>query len=364
MTEAFLSLDQLIGHSRVKRHLQRIAARQTVPHALLFSGPEGVGKRLCAEAFGRLLVETAKESHPDLHLFRPEGKTGMHSLERLRSFGREVYLAPFEAKKKVFILDEADRMLPTSANALLKTFEEPPRSCVIILVSSRPEKLLSTILSRCQKVPFFSLKQEEIVSYLKTQFGMATEEAKRYFFWAKGSLGKIVQRVARKDEREEEALEVLLLKGLAEGALTSYGRLLALSEKLAAILEKRLKEEEKTLFETFLGEQAEHMTALQKEALQKEVEGILSVRKIGEVKELFEGVQGWFRDMHLLRVGGVSSLLMHPDYEEALLREVEKEQKFLSLEEVGEAVSMALLSLERSTSLKICFEQLFMRCQI
>ena len=78
--------------------------------------------------------------------------------DRSLSLGREmcekVYMAPFEAKWKIFIIEDAERMLPTSANALLKTFEEPAPNSVIILISDHPERLLPTVLSRCRKVHF------------------------------------------------------------------------------------------------------------------------------------------------------------------------------------------------------------------
>ena len=80
----------------------------------------------------------------------------MHSIDALRSLQKEVYLAPYEAKWKVFIIHDADRMLPTSANALLKTFEEPYKTSVIILLSSKPENL-PTLLSRCRRWHFNSL---------------------------------------------------------------------------------------------------------------------------------------------------------------------------------------------------------------
>ncbi len=78
----------------------------------------------------------------------------MHSIESVRNFIHEVSMAPYGSKYKVFIIHDAERMLPTSANALLKTFEEPSKNSVIILISNHADILIPTILSRCTVVRF------------------------------------------------------------------------------------------------------------------------------------------------------------------------------------------------------------------
>ncbi len=128
-----------------------------VPNTLLF-----VGSNLLEEAkrFAAGLIGTELETHPDLHLYLPEGKSGMHSIDSIRQFIEEVAFPPFQAPVKVFIIDQAERMLPTSSNALLKTCEEPPADTCILLLSSDPEALLPTILSRCRKMIFPSAHQK------------------------------------------------------------------------------------------------------------------------------------------------------------------------------------------------------------
>lgn len=96
------------------------------------------------------LLHTKAEHHPDLHFYRPEGKTGMHSIASMRQLCDEVALPPHEAPVKVFIVTEAERMLETSANALLKTFEEPTERTHFILLTHHPERIAPTLLSRAQ----------------------------------------------------------------------------------------------------------------------------------------------------------------------------------------------------------------------
>lgn len=120
-----------------------------IPHALLLSGPRGAP--LAQEAIDFAIKLTGKHPHPDIHEYFPEGKTEMHPISTIRSLTSDVNLVPYSAPWKVFIIHDAERMLPTSSNALLKTLEEPSAHTCILLLSHHPEKLLPTILSRTQK---------------------------------------------------------------------------------------------------------------------------------------------------------------------------------------------------------------------
>ncbi len=99
-------------------------------------------------------AKIAAGNHPDLHIFRPEGKSGMHPMASIRQLLDEIYMPPFEGPCKIFILYGAERMLPSSSNALLKTLEEPLENTFFILISDEPDALLPTIRSRCRTVLF------------------------------------------------------------------------------------------------------------------------------------------------------------------------------------------------------------------
>lgn len=153
--------EHISGNDEVKTYLFRIIECQTIPQSFLFAGAKSASPGDFAHAFGNAIAGPA-----DIHEYFPEGKIGMHSMESMRKFSNEVYLAPFNGQRKVFIIHEADRMLATSANALLKTFEEPAKSSVIILVSNNPSNLLPTILSRCTTVRFHGRDIEPVGSAL------------------------------------------------------------------------------------------------------------------------------------------------------------------------------------------------------
>lgn len=127
-------------------------ASERIPHALLFSGARGAKLAEAARQFAIDLI--GKHPHPDVHEYFPEGKTHMHPIQNLRKLTEDIGFVPYQAKWKLYIVHEAERMLPTSSNALLKTFEEPTKSTIIVLLSHHPEKMLPTILSRCQKIAF------------------------------------------------------------------------------------------------------------------------------------------------------------------------------------------------------------------
>jgi DNA polymerase-3 subunit delta' len=135
MNKAF---DDIIGNDQIKNYLAGMVEKRMIAQSLLFAGPDGIGKSLFAQSFAKLIVGAKNPSHPDIYHYHTEGKIGMHSIQSMRQFSEEVYLGPYEAKKKVFIIHDAHRMLTYSANALLKTFEEPaPKQVAFFLFPTR-----------------------------------------------------------------------------------------------------------------------------------------------------------------------------------------------------------------------------------
>jgi|GEM_PF-3091360 len=93
-------------------------------------------------------------NHPDLHFLAPEGKANLHPMASIQKLVREMALPPFESARKIFIIEQAEKMLPSSSNALLKTLEEPNPDTHFFLLSDHPDLLLPTILSRLQPLSF------------------------------------------------------------------------------------------------------------------------------------------------------------------------------------------------------------------
>lgn len=175
-------LDAIKAQPMALKTLRSAVAQEQLASSYLFEGPSGVGKEMAAVALAVELVargnaqikkRIADDNHPDVRIFRPreEGKRNI-KVEQLRA---EILplaqFAPFEASASFFIFPQADvsfpEIQPESANALLKTLEEPKRGVHFILVAERADRLLPTIRSRCQRVRFHALPQEVLEDILR-----------------------------------------------------------------------------------------------------------------------------------------------------------------------------------------------------
>ncbi|NGX43774.1 MAG: DNA polymerase III subunit gamma/tau [Chlamydiae bacterium] len=346
----------IIGNDRVKSYLTRMMEKEKIAQSMLFAGPDGVGKSLFAEYFARLVLDTEKQHHPDLHIYRPQGKIGMHSIGSMRQFSREVYMAPFQAKRKVFIIHDAHRMLSYSANALLKTFEEPSLASVIILLSSSPEQLLPTILSRCQKIRFFPIEHSDLVRFIQTRKDVPSDKASAIAYRARGSIGQAVRIL----EQENDPTREILLQSLASGLLRSYSGVQQVVKEINEQVTILLKGGEEAIRSQLFQDFAEDLPAVQKHEIEKEVEGYLTMQRVVEASALFDIILSWARDLQLLHVNGNKNLLMNPDYETELTQALQR-GKLIPLEQLQEAISEAKLALQRSTPLEYCLENLLLK---
>ncbi len=237
-----MTFDQIIGHDRQKDILRRAITAGRLAHAYLFEGPEGVGKKLVALAVARAVYcrqqtgcgtctacrKVDHNNHPDLHLVEPAG-AGI-KIDQIRELQRELAYRPLEGTKKICIIDRADTLNPAAGNALLKTLEEPPGDALLILLAARPERLLTTIRSRCQRLPFHRLSRGQIRDVLVDKLGLDETEAQVHAALADGSLTRAFGR----NRETFEALRREILQRLAPGNLTEELDRLKLAEDLEA----------------------------------------------------------------------------------------------------------------------------------
>lgn len=169
-----MPFSDIIGHERPKTILQTALHHDHIAHAYLFHGDDGIGKQLVALRFAQALncesggdgsdacgacrscMQVEAHTHPDfLHVQPdPELANPQIKIEQIRELEQQIVYQPLVGRKKVFLIDDADRMTLGAANALLKTLEEPPGHSVILLVSGRPSAMPSTVRSRCQALRF------------------------------------------------------------------------------------------------------------------------------------------------------------------------------------------------------------------
>jgi DNA polymerase III subunit delta' len=226
------------GHRLVLELLSSAVERGAVPQSLLFTGPDGVGKRLTALALAQAINCTerprpcgkcnscrkiARGVHPDVLVIEP-GDTGSIKVEEIRdAIGRSAY-RPFEGHRRVTIIDEADALVPNAQDALLKTLEEPPSGSIFVLVTARPDALLPTIPSRCYRLRFGRLAEAEVAEILREHHGWSVSDALAAAALADGSVGAALEvRTEEAADARESAVE--LLRGVASARTTPNNRL-------------------------------------------------------------------------------------------------------------------------------------------
>jgi len=201
----------IIGHRRLVSLLSRAVARETLPPALLFAGGSGVGKRRTAVALAETInclhpvvtadierdacgkcpscKRIARAVHPDVIIVEP-GDTGTIKIEQVRDVVDRAGYRPFEGRRRVVVIDEADALVPAAQNALLKTLEEPPSASVFVLVSSMPDALLSTVRSRLPRLRFAPLLAADVAAALMRDHEYAESDARAAAADADGSIGR------------------------------------------------------------------------------------------------------------------------------------------------------------------------------
>ena len=200
----------VIGHRRVTQLLRQAVQRGRVPQSVLFAGPDGVGKRAVAIALAQAMncparkaaggddacgrcstcVRILRGQYTDVVVV-DRGEDASIKIRTLRERVLDVVgYRPFEGQRRVFIIDGADDMTPEAQDALLKTLEEPPPSTMLVLVSAMPDVLRPTILSRCRRLRFGALTEDDVVRVLVERKGMEIGAARVLAATSGGSVSR------------------------------------------------------------------------------------------------------------------------------------------------------------------------------
>lgn len=222
-----MSFKEVIDQKAAIKILKEELKTNRINHSYLFTGKEGVGKKTLAFEFTKALMCREEKSdscnkcisckkiehfnHPDVKLIMSEEDSNQIKIDQIRELQKEITLRPYETDRKVYIIDEADKMNLAAANCMLKTLEEPPNYAVIILLAEKIDQLLPTIISRCQQIKLNNISRKKIKRYLKDQ-NLDEKEVRLYSMLAKGSLGK-AKNLINNDEflnRRTEIIDILV----------------------------------------------------------------------------------------------------------------------------------------------------------
>lgn len=341
--------ENLLGNDLVKEQLKTMVQNGRMGQSFLFSGPEGIGKSLFAQELAdHILHNKNKRKHPDLHHYRPQGKIGMHSIETMREFIEDVYLAPLEAQYKVYIIHDADRMLPYSANALLKTFEEPSKNSIIILLSSKPDKILPTIRSRCRTIRFAPIEEPLIKKFLINK-GL---EEDRAAFRARLSEGSLSYALKEENQLREDVLDLL-----SQPRFSTWRDLMDGASMVSKYIEMAQEEVKKELTP-----ETKELNASQRQVIEKEIDGALSVSLTQMMNEVFSIILSWYRDLELIKSKSDTKYLMNSERKDAMIQALIRDES-ITLNKLQKMILEARVALERSTPIQQILENLFLKME-
>lgn len=209
-----MAFEGIIGNEKNKKLLKSTIESGNILHSYLFIGEEGIGKSLFAKEFAKMILCQGKEekacnncksciqflgeSHPDFMQIEPEDGKSI-KIEQIRYLQEKIAEKPVTSEKKVYVISNSETMTREAANSLLKTLEEPPEYAVLILLTSNESKLLTTIKSRCTKVYFMPIPEEQILTYLK-QNELEAEFTQNMLKSSEGSIGKALKIGEEKEQ--------------------------------------------------------------------------------------------------------------------------------------------------------------------
>ena len=182
-------MDKFIGHSKIVEGFMKRVESNTLSHAHLISGRDGIGKSILADIFvSKILNKEVSKEHIDAINYR-NNKTSI-GVSEVRDIIEEVNKRPYEGDKKVVIIYDAEKLTIQAQNALLKTIEEPPNGVYIFLLTTNLEFILDTIKSRCQIYKLTPLTNDEMISFIKFKHEIDEEELLSVLAYSEGIPGR------------------------------------------------------------------------------------------------------------------------------------------------------------------------------
>ena len=322
----------IVGHHSTIASLQTAVSRQRLAHAYLFHGENSIGKRTTAVSFAQALnCDTAEptridgcgvcrscqqieaRTHPDYFVIEPDRElaTPQIKIEQVREIEQQIVYRPLIGERKICLIDDADRLTISAANALLKTLEEPPDHSLFLLITSRPASLPVTIRSRCQSLRFATPARTDVEAALILKREMPPSDARLLAMISEGRLGEALST----DLKQVRAEQQELLELMSPDSLRSITTLLAAAE---------------------------------------------SVAKADRATELLSWLARWIRDLVIIQVGGDRDQLLHLDHVPVLERYARQAQTDALLSVLSD-IDHTLRQATRHLNLQMALENILFR---
>ncbi|MBR3002464.1 MAG: hypothetical protein IKF38_02730 [Clostridia bacterium] len=196
--------ENIIGNNKIKQYLKTSIEQEKVSHSYMFIGIDGIGKKLIAKDYAKKLlcleeecsnkckscIEFDSQNHPDFTIIEPDGNS--IKIEQIREMQRKIQEKPIISNKKIYIIDDSDKMTKEAQNCLLKTLEEPPEFAIIILIGSNESLFLDTIKSRCIILHFEQIDNSTLRNFMQNNYQLdnINDEVLQVF---QGSIGKAIE---------------------------------------------------------------------------------------------------------------------------------------------------------------------------
>ena len=339
-------LAQLDTQPRVRDFLERAVRTDRASHAYLVVGAPGSGKLDAAWALAQALlceqggcgacdscIRVARKTHPDVHLYEPESATG-YLIAQIRDLLEDVALAPIRAPRKVYIVDRAEQLRANSANALLKTLEEPPENTTFILLGTSTDVMLPTIVSRCQCVPFRMLSTDESTDAVARATGLP-EPRCRMAVAVAGSPARaaaFLKSAERQEARRQmlRAVDALPRADEADILLAAKDLMVAIHAPLADV---------KSTQQAVLEQNADYLSRGALKQLEERNKRELSARERSGIMEALASVRTLLRDVLMLLEGAPDGIVNDDvrDIVERLAASTTTAGAIAALEAVGRA---------------------------
>lgn len=358
-------LAKLDTQPRVRDFLARAVASGRASHAYLFLGSPGSGKLDAAWALAQALlcaeeaipgacaacddcVRVARRTHPDVHYYAPESATG-YLVAQTRDLLEDVALSPIRAKRKVYIIDRAEQLRANTANALLKTLEEPPESVTFILLGTSSDVMLPTIVSRCQCVPFRPLSTDESTTAVARATGLPPARCRMAVAVA-GSPARAVEFLKSADRQAARRAMVRAVDALAHA---DEADILASAKELMGAIHAPLAEVKSTQ-QAVLEQNQDYLSRGALKQLEDRNKRELNARERSGIMEALASVRSLLRDV-LIRLEDAQDAPVNDDVRDVVER-IASDTTTTGVTLALDAVSLAETRIARNVTPQLAIE--------